>query len=258
MYKNTTKMHHRIMHTLPFVPSRKRQKGFEIVRHYGTWSLHMKAFETLNHYDLITLLFLAKRYLEHDFQDLGRREDDGRRLVRVDIDLEQLVKERGLHNKRPNRHSVVASLERLMNCNFTVISEEGRTSAWVIAALHHDKQEKNVEVDCNARFLEWCARGILVNLGRLVAYGDNGVAVLVDTYLQGRKQQKDGRWVYRDWVGENELFGLLDPHKKMPRFRLRQQLGGAFGLLEQHGMPRYTYNRARRRWERGLRSKSEV
>lgn len=256
---NLTKMHHRIMHTLPFVASRKRQKGFDIVRHYGDWSLHMRAYETLNYYDLITLLFLAKRYLEQDYEDLGYREDDGRRVVRMALDLETLVKERGLHNQRTNRHSVVASLERLMDCKFTVITADGtKTAAWIIAALQVDRDEKRVEVDCNARFLDWCAKGVLVNLGRLVQYRDNGVAVLVDTYLQGTKQRKGGRWMYRDWISEDKLFELIDPHDQVPAYKLRQQLKNAFALMSQHGMPKYTYNRTRKRWVRSVRSKSEV
>lgn len=257
--KILTKMHHRIMHAVPFVPSRKRQKGFEIVRNYGDWSLHMQAYETLNHYDLVTLLFLAKCYLQHEFEDLGYREDDGRRVVRIAIDLETLVKERGLHNERVNRHSVVLSIKRLMNCKFTIIAADGtETTAWIISAVSVDAKEKRVEVDCNARFLEWCAKGILVNLGRLVKYGDHGVAILVDAYLQGTKQKKNGRWVYRDWIAENKLFELIDPHGQMPAYTLRQQLKKAFLLMASHGMPEYQYNKTRKRWERVVRGKSEV
>jgi hypothetical protein len=260
MSKNLSKMHHRIMHALPFLASRKRQKGFDLIRHYGDWSLHMRAYETLNYYDLVTLLFLAKRFLEQDYQELGYRDDDGRRVVRLSLDLELLVRERGLHNQRTNRHSVVASLERLMDCKFTVIESNGtKTAAWIISALQTDKHEKNVEVDCNARFLEWCSRGVLVNLGRLVQYGDNGVAVIVDTYLQGTKRRAaNGRWMYREWIRETDLFELIDPHKTQPHYKLRQQLRNAFALMQAHGMPQYTYNKLRKRWERGMQCKSEV
>jgi hypothetical protein len=258
MSKNLSKMHHRIMHALPFVASRKRQKGFDIVRHYGDWSLHMRAYETLNYYDLITLLFIAKRYLEGDYEDLGYRENDGRRVVRLKLDLEVLVKERGLQNQRGNRHSIVASLERLMDCKFTVIEAGTKTAAWIIAALQADDQEKTVEVDCNARFLEWCARGVLVNLGRLVKYRDNGIAVLVDTYLQGTKQRKSEHWVYRSHIHETKLFELIDPHQQVPAHKLRQQLKYAFELMHKHGMPLYVYNKTRKRWERAERCKSEV
>lgn len=259
MCKNLTKMHHRIMHTLPFVPSRKRQKGFEIIRHFANWSLHMRAHETLNHYDLITLLFLAKRYLAQDYEDLGYRLDDGRRVVRLKIDLELLVKERGLDNHRNNRHSVVLSLERLMSCQFTVIEVDGsRTAAWIISGMRIDGDEKKVDVDCNARFLEWCGKGILVNLGRLCAYKDNGVAVLIDAFLQGTKQKKGGRWMYREWVSEDVLFNIIDPHKTQARQRLRGYIKNAFALMAAHGLPHYFYNKTRRRWERPLRSRAEV
>lgn len=259
MSKNLTKMHHVIIHTLPFVPSRKRQKGFEITRNYGKWSLHMKAFETLNYYDLITLLFLAKCYIEKkDCTDLGYSKDDGRRIVRISIDLEQLVIERGLHNERTNRHTVVSSLERLMTCQFTVIEETKRTAAWIIAAVQTDSDEKVAEVDCNAKFLEWCARGVLVNLHRLVKYKDNGVAVVVDSFLQGTKQRRQGVWMYREHVDEEKLFDLIDPHNTQKKFKLRQQLREAFALMEQHGMPRYTYNKTRRRFERSMTSSDEI
>lgn len=259
MSKNCTKIHHRIMHALPFVPSRKRKKGFEITRHYGDWSLKMQAFETLNHYDLITLLLVAREFLRGNYQDLGYKDNDIRKRVRICLDLELLVKERRLHNKRTNRMSLVMSLERFHKCHFEVRQGNEVTQSWIISDLRYDEaQARWAEIDCNARFLEWCARGILVNWRRLSAYGNNGNAVLIDAYLQGTKQRKHGRWVYRSWIDDDTAISIIDPHRELPRKEAMRQIKEAFALMEQHGMPRYEYDRVYRRWVRREKMRSEV
>lgn len=255
-----TKMHHRIMHALPFVPSRKRRRFFEIERHYGGWSLKMQAFETLNHYDLITLLLVAREFLRGNYQDLGYKDKDSdtRERVRIRLDLELLVKERGLHNKRPNRISLVMSLERFHKCHFEVRQGNEVTQSWIISDLRYDEAACWAEIDCNKRFLEWCARGILVNWRRLSAYGNNGNAVLIDAYLQGTKQRKHGRWVYRSWIDDDTAISIIDPHRKLPRKEAMRQIKEAFALMEQHGMPKYEYDKVYGRWVRQIRELSEV
>jgi hypothetical protein len=252
MSKNCTKMHHRIMHALPFVPSRKRQKGFEITRHYGSWSLTMRAFETLNHYDLITLLMISREYIRGNYVDLGYSSTDERRRVRIRIDIEKIIRERGLNNKKSNRMSFLKSLLRFYQCSFEVKDQNGVcVSSWIISDAKYDhEQAKWAEIDCNARFLEYCARGIMVNWKRLSQYKDNGIAVILDTYLQGTKVKKDGRWQYRKWISEETVCDLLDPFGTQRLYKVRQQAREAFGLMAVHGMPRYEYDKVYKRWIR--------
>jgi len=254
-----SKMHHRVMHALPFVPSRKRQKGFEIERHYGDWSLKMEAFETLNHYDLITLLLIAREYLRGNFEELGYKDGDTRKRVRIRLDIVRLVKERGLHNQRTNRMSLIRSLERFHSCKFEVRQNGEITKSWVISDMRwDDEQGRWAEIDCNERFLSWCAKGILVNWKRLSDYGNNGNAVLLDAYLQGTKQRKGGRWMYRNWIDADTAINIIDPHGQLPRKEAMRQLREAFAMMQRHGMPRYEYDRVYQRWVRQDEMRSEV
>jgi hypothetical protein len=59
-----TKIDHNTLHFLPFLPTRKRQKGYYIKRTWGELIIEIIAFETLNTYDLVTLLFVTKEYLK--------------------------------------------------------------------------------------------------------------------------------------------------------------------------------------------------
>jgi hypothetical protein len=78
----------------------------------------------------------------------------------------------------------------------------------------------------------------MVNWKRLSQYKDNGIAVILDTYLQGTKVKKDGRWQYRKWISEETVCDLLDPFGTQRLYKVRQQAREAFGLMAVHGCAR--------------------
>lgn len=246
---HVTRMHHRVMHALPFVPSRKRKRGFQIVRRWGKWILKVEALETLNHYDLITLLLLSRSYLEGDFQDLGVGNDD-RRRVRIRLDVERLTRERGLLNKKVNRMTFIKSLLRFKKCDLEFsYPEDGEViSSWFLSDVKFDPEGRWAEVDANAKFLSMCAKGIVVHWKRLASYGDDACAVILDAYLQGTKRKVGKTWKYRDWISEEEVFDLIDPDHSNPNKKNRQLAKNAFRKLEQAGLPSYRYDRVGRRW----------
>lgn len=248
-----SKLHHKIVHALPFVPSRKREKGYEVVRRWSNFRLEVYARETLNHYDLITLLLMVRRYIEGEFSIKG--EHDGRKLVAMRFDLEMIVRERGLKNDYNNRKTLAESFLRFKHVDMTFKYDDGTAVAsWLVYEVKYDeKSYRFAEVLMNERFLKYCVEaGILLNWRRLVAYGDNGVAAIVDTYLQGVKQRTrtGGGYKYRDWINEETLFRLIDPGMTREEKYLRRDLKEAFALMHKHGMPLYTYDRASKRFVR--------
>ena len=257
--QNYSKLHHKIVHALPFVPSRKRQKGFEITRHYGNWSLTLKAWETLNYYDLITLLLMVRKYIERDFEVKGKH--DGRKLIAMKFDLTTLTKERELSNQFNNRKTLAKSFLRFKRVDLEFRYPDGSmVSSWLVYEVKADEKSwKTVEVLMNERFLEYCVdAGILLNWKRLSKYKDNGVAVILDAYLQGVKQRKGKSWKYRDWIDEKTVFKLIDPNSSQKSHHLKEQAKEAFSLMHDNGLPFYRYNNVYKRWEREVQTVSEV
>jgi hypothetical protein len=243
-------MHHKIIHALPFVPSRKRSKGFEINRAWGNWELNIKAWETLNYYDLITLLLISRAYAEGEYKDISKSNDD-RRRVRVTLDLSKLVKDRGVMNKATNRRTMLKSLLRLQGVNLTFKTEGSTQTSWLFSDVKADDKNISIEIDANARFLELCIRnGVLINWKRLAGYGDDGVAIIFDAFLQGTKVKHGKGWVYRDWISEEEAFELIDPEGAQETKELRRQSQKAFELMHDAGLPEYAYDKVYKRWRR--------
>jgi len=246
-----SKLDHKIVHALPFVPSRKRRKGYEVVRRWSNFELEVFARETLNHYDLITLLLMVRRYIGDDYEIKG--EHDGRKLVSMRFDLAALVKERGIKNDYNNRRTLAKSFLRFKHVDLTFRYDDGETiSSWLVYEVKYDERGyRRVEVLMNERFLKYCVdAGILLNWRRLAAYGNNGVAVIVDAYLQGVKQKVNGRFMYRSWIDEETLFRLIDPDLTRQPKHLREDLKEAFALMHGQGMPLYTHDPVNGRWVR--------
>lgn len=247
---NVVKLHPEIMHLMPVVPSRKRVKGYEITRKWGAVKLTATAPESLNHHDLITLGFLARAHQRGQYE-AAEPSSDGKERVKVVLDVTEVVKERGLHNKMPNRRSFINSVVRWHHTHLKIEDADRVRHTWLVSDVEYDKQFKHVEVYANKAWLDWCIRnGIIVHLQRLVKYRDHGVAVLVDAWLQSTKQRTGKGYAFRDKVSEEELFALIDPYGKKQNHHLRQELKEAFVLLEQAGLPPYVYDRVTRSWFR--------
>ena len=98
----------------------------------------------------------------------------------------------------------------------------------------------------------------MVNWQRLSSYGNNGNAVLIDAYLQGVKQRAGKKgWKFRDWIAEETLIDIIDPHGKLERKEALRQIREAFELMYANGVPKYEYNKIYKRWEREEYASSE-
>lgn len=256
-----TKIDHKTLHFLPFLPSRKRQKGFFLQREWGKWNLEISARETLNTYDLVTLLFMVREYLKHGYQAGFIGEGDNKReIAGININVKTFLVERGILNKKPNRYTLKKSLMRLKTINLTYIHKktkyENNTS--YIYEFDVDKDINIVKIYANKRFIDFIIdNGILINLERLLRYGNKEqYAILLDLYLQGTKRVTiyNGKKYlkYKEQYSNNEIEKALklDITNLEQRNKIRV-IKETFDLIHKKGkMPKYILNKTSNIWMR--------
>ena len=259
--KLETKLDHKTLHVLPFLPSRKRQKGFHLQRQWKNLIVDITAFETLNTYDLMTLLFITKEYVANGYKAgyIGE-EDDKREVAGITIPVKQFLAERGILNKKVNRETLKKSIQRLKTIYlvFTNTTTKRETHTSYIYEFKVDDKISEIKVYANKKFIDFIIdNGILVNIERLMLYGDKEqYAILLDLYLQGTKKvtyvnkRKILKYKERYTNKEIEIALKLDL-TKMRSSDKREIIRNAFKLLKEKGnLPEYIYNKNRDTWER--------
>ncbi len=121
-----------MIHVLPVTPSRKRKKNFRAI-YKVNWgdlkALQVTARETLNTFDLLTLLSLTKAIIESELKDGGVWKDpDGeeRNMYVFDVGTRRFVERyRGLRWGSRNYEAVKQSFERLTDCTWTYCYIDG-------------------------------------------------------------------------------------------------------------------------------------
>jgi len=249
------KIDHSTLHLLPFVPSRKRKKGYALTRTFGDTEMTITAKETLNAYDLMTLLYIVKEYTINGYKGgyLGDREVAG-----IDIDTKKFLLNRGILNKKPNKETLKNSIKRLKTIDIEFrkknTNEEIYTS-YIYEIIIKDDLSK-FRIFANKAFIDLVAEnGILINLERLNIYGSKDqYSVLLDLYLQGtkiptkRKNQKI--YVYR----EKFTFREIEQTLKLDITNLRHSdklevIRDTFNVLHKKGnMPEYKYDNIGEKW----------
>ena len=186
-----TKIDHNTLHFLPFLPTRKRQKGYYIKRTWGELIMEIIAFETLNTYDLVTLLFVTKEYLKAGYK---AGELNGKEIAGITIDVKKILKQRGLLTKKANRITFLNSLLRLKTIEIIFTNKKGdKVYTNYLYEIEVDKDILQIKIAANKKFIDFIIKkGILINLERITKYTDKEqYAILLDLYLQGTKIKKE-------------------------------------------------------------------
>ena len=259
--KNYSKIDHKTLHFLPFLPSRKRTENFKLTREYGEWKLNIKAEKTLNTYDLLTLLYIVKEYLLNGYIGgyfINKKKDKKEEIAGIDINVKQFLLTRGILNKKTNRQTLKKSIERLKSIDLTFIHKETKKeiNTSYIYKTETDENINEITIYANKKFIDFVINnGILINLERLKLYGEKEqYAILLDLYLQGTKliikNKKGTKYIYREKFTNEEIEQALKLDiTKMKQWDKRVIIKKAFELLHEKGkLPLYVYDKKKNMW----------
>lgn len=255
------KINDKTLHLLPFVASRKRQKGFEIERQWGKWKLNLSAPETMNTIELITLSQMLQDYQRSPDLWAVSGSLDGEPVLKREINIAEMVKARGLPNKKGNRETILKSIYRWYQSELKYTHIENGSehyTRYIHSFKNHDPQKiTSVTINVNKGFLEFCLKsGLMFNWKRLTLY-KTGHAQLLDAFLQGTrdKRKADGKNVtyrYRDVYSEDILMdgiGLSD--SGLSAKDKRRTLKATFKEIQALGdLPEYKFDSVYKRWVR--------
>jgi len=269
--KQYSKIDHKTLHFLPFVPSRTRKKGYALVREYGNWILEITARETLNMYDFINLLYIVKEYMLHGYQAgyIGEGKDK-REVAGINIDVKKFLQLKGIGTNKNNRNSFKKSVMRLKSIDLVYINKETKKERHTsyIYEFEVDEDINEIKIYANKAFIDFVAnQGILINLERLKLYKDDKnknteqYAILLDLYLQGTKipylHNKKTYYKYRDKYSFDEIEKALkfDLTNMRNADKLKKMKETFKQLHEKGNMPLYKYNKIEKVWEKFLEEK---
>ena len=260
---NYSKIDHKTLHFLPFLPSRTRKKGFVLTRKYGDWTLDISARETLNIYDLLTLLYIVKEYLANGYNAggfIGTNEEDEEKkeIAGIKLDVKKFLLTRGVLNKKTNRQTLKNSIKRLKTIDLTFTNEKKKkeTNTSYIYEFVVDADINTITIYANKRFIDFVVtNGILINLERLKSYGNKEqYPILLDLYLQGTKiitkKRNKTKYIYRAKFSNKEIEQVLKldltNNRKCDK---KQIIKKTFELLHEKGnMPLYTHDEINDIW----------
>jgi len=251
------------IHTLPLAASRQRIPMYENSRKFGDLTMTMKAVESLNAYDLITLGQLLQDYQEspESWSDAGvmRIDDSGaeRTLIYKKLDLAQMAKEKGLSSHKHNRQTIFESISRWYRAElmYQYDNESVIHTRYVFEFKENVDAEgmcREVDIVVNQNFFDLCLKeGLVFNWRRLVGYGDKFYAVQIDAYLQSNKVKIKNGYAYRSTIKEETLFKVLGLDKThMKQYTKRAKIKRAFAAIEKAGLPKYLLDAENKRWVR--------
>ena len=205
---NITRFDPNILHNLPFLPSKIRQKTFKITRVFGTQKLTLTAFETLNHLDLLTLFQLVKDYISNksNYINAGILEDF--EVLQGNIDLETMVKDRGLKNQKINRKTIWDSINRFQDVkvelSYTDSPQVVRTKYIFQSETDNENELYNCKIYINKKFFDFCvSSGIIIEIEKLFKY-KSAYTVLLDVFIQSTKWQKYDEELLFERIGLND------------------------------------------------------
>ena len=249
-----TKLDHKTLHFLPFLPSRTRRKKFTLKGVWGKTQFIVKAPETVNSYDLITLMFVTKAYLKKNWH-AGYIEEEKKKIAGLELDLEQTCRERGILNKKVNRETILMSLMRLSHVDLFFTVDKETTMTKYIYEIKYDLDYKKVKIYANKRFVQFISnKGILLNLNNFVKLEQSKssgkeYATLLYAFLAGTKTKINwkGKSIlkWREKYTEEMLFNAIKLNEtNMTITDKRKALKKAFGLLHTElKLPQYIYNK---------------
>jgi len=258
-----TKLDHKTLHFIPFLPTRKRTKKFKLKGYWGDTDFMIKAPESVNTYDLVTLMFVTKAYLKENWSAGYIGTGNNRReIAGLELNLEQVCKERGILNKKINRETILNSLIRLSHIDLFFIKNNQTIMTKYVYEIRYDLDFKKVEIYANKRFIEFISeKGILLNLSNFVKLEQiksegKEYATLLYAFLSGTKTKTNwgNRTIlkWREKYDEELLFNAIKLNKtNMPLKRKREELKKAFKILHKElELPLYTFDKTEKMWIR--------
>ena len=149
-------------HVLPVVPSTKRVKGFTktIPVSWGKiQELMIRARETLNAFDLLTLLAITRAFVEEEIYDGGTFCDQNgkpiRKMYTLSMSKYRFLKEyRNLNPSTPNKRLVEASFDRLTDCTWQYRYKDGSTLNVKILMDWKVTDDGHYAIWINARYVD--------------------------------------------------------------------------------------------------------
>ena len=235
-----------ILHTVPFLPSRTRKENYMIKREWGDRTLTLRAKETINTYDFITLLQLVKDYIQNqsEWEAVGETLEKGKFILRKKIDISNLTKERGVLNKTANRKTILKSILRLagidVNMTNKKTNEENNTKyiyetkykgSHILSdydyyllseGIAQHEQEiadyKSIEVLANQSFFDFCIeKGLVIKLDNIFKYSSENTALL-DIFIQSTDWVKYNEELLFERIGLNETaMSNIDKRKMLKK-----------------------------------------
>jgi len=242
-----TKINPDTIHFLPFVPSRKRQKGFYLKRTYGKKSMEITASETLNTYDLMTLLFMTREYVANGYI---AGNFDNEEVAGIKISTNKFLNDLGISTNKNNRVTLKKSLLRLKTIDIVFSTEEEEIHTNYIYMVKFSKKLDEFIIYANLDFIEMVVNGgMLVNLERLTEYeSKDQYSILLDLYLQGTKtvgeNKKRKTLQYRERYTNTDIENTLKLDcTNLTADKKRKKIAEAFKKLNLQGLPIYTYDK---------------
>ena len=249
-----TKINPDTMHFLPFVPSRKRQKGFYLKRTYGKKSMEITASETLNTYDLMTLLFMTREYVANGYI-AGHFDDE--EIAGIKISTNKFLHDLGISTNKNNKVTLKKSLLRLKSIDIVFSTEEEEIYTNYIYMVKFSKKLDEFIIYANLDFIEMVVNGgMLVNLERLTGYeSKDQYSILLDLYLQGTKtvgKIKNKKTLrYREKYTNRDIENALKLDcTNLANDKKRKKIAEVFKQLNEKGLPKYTYEKYADCWYR--------
>ena len=244
---------------LPISTDRKRTKGWEVERTINNLKIKIKAYESLNAYDLISLFQMLDDYQHNKekwiFQGTIKLEDETERiLMKREFLLKDLCNEREISSNKNNRATIAKSFERWYRAELLYYyDDEEPINTRYIFEFKIDKDINKLIIVANANFLDFCLKsGMAMNWGRLLKYGKNYYGLQLDIYLQfnaikiGKKNKK---YAYPNVIREETLFlhtGIENEVKKLKH--KREKLKQAFKKFKEITGIDYIYDKKERKW----------
>jgi hypothetical protein len=268
-----TKLDHKTLHFLPFLPTKKRTKKFNLKTNWGETELEIVANESVNTYDLVTLMFIVKAYLKKNWYAGFIGEGNNKKeIAGLEVNLGDMCKERGILNKKINRETLLYSILRLSNINLIFKRKNEIEITKYIYQINIDENYTNIKIYANKRFIEFVIKnGILLDLSSFVKLEHLKVnrkeyAILLYTFLCGTKtiikqnNKKILKW--RDKYNEELLFEKLKLNNTaMDKKYKRNIVKKAFEILHKElNIPLYIFNKNEKMYIRSdiFKKKTEV
>jgi len=246
---------------LPISTDRKRKEGFIETREGNDLSITIKAPESLNYYDLITLFQALDDYSKNndkwEFQGKMQIDKETERILKKrTFDLEELCIQRGISVHKNNRKSIANSFERWFNAKLIYRYEDEDkpiSTRYIYEYEVNEKKYDKLTIIANANFLDLCLQdGMAMNWERLIKYQKNYYAIALDIHLQFRAiayGKKTKKYKYPDIIKEETLFKATGIDNDVKEIReKRRKLKQAFKKFEEVTGQKYIYDKLERKW----------